>query len=238
MEESVELLRSLSTWSEDLPLANRLTVLTTLVDYWHGERLIKPQPVKANLPIPLALSWLYSEITARNPSAFKSLCSGWVHGDPIMLFNFPREPDSFEVDESGIITFLLEQQGVFRCGTLSEASDGPVFRQEMNATTWRCCADRLSDFLLWEIVFELQVCRRETLWGLFPPELAGTIIKPMLEMNTGNVSTYGTHHQVYHANNIAIILTSNSKAEVCLEAVARTRESLETLKKTGGKRWQ
>jgi hypothetical protein len=230
MGDSDSLLRSLATWSSDLPIFDRLTVLTDLVAYWHGDRVADPQPVVTNRPVPPALGWLYSEIAARNTDAFTRHGPDWVRGGPIMGFNSPRNPGRYQVDESGKITFLVEQQGVFRCGTPADEIDGPVFRQEMHGTSWRRCADRLSDFLLWEIVFELHVCRRDFLWGLFPPEAAAKITEGMLEVKTGNVSTYGVRHKVYHAHEVAMISTP-SKDEVCLEPIARTREALAALKR-------
>src|SRR5947209_2215214 len=145
MQDSDELLRLLRTWSPGLSLADRLEVLSALVAYWHGEQIVPPRPPDANLPLPLALSWVYSAISARNPRAFEEPCSGWVCGDPILIFNSLRDPRCFEVDGSGILTFLIEQQAVYRCGSPVGASDGPVFRQEMHATAWQCCADSLSD---------------------------------------------------------------------------------------------
>src|SRR4051794_2639771 len=197
MQDSDELLRSLRTWSPALSVADRLTVLSALVAYWHGQPLVTPRPAEATPPLPLALSWIYSKISARNPRAFEGYGSGWVRGDPLVIFNSLRDPRRFEVDESGKLTFLIEHQGVYRCGTPAGAGDGPVFRQEMHSAAWRCCADSLSDFLLWEIVFDLRVCREHTMWGLFSPEDAARITAPMVQVNTGSVSTYGTSHRIW-----------------------------------------
>ncbi len=138
MQDSDELLRLLRTWSPGLSLADRLTILSAFVAYWHGDRIVPLRPPDANLPLPLALSWVYSEVSARNPRAFEEYGSGWVRGDPIVNFNSLRDPRCFEVDGSGMLVFLIEQQGVYCCGTPAGPSDGPVFRQEMHSTAWRC----------------------------------------------------------------------------------------------------
>ena len=166
MTDSGELLRLLRSWSPALPLDARLAVLSALATYWHGERSVRPLPVNTNVPLPAALKWLYSEVAARNLRAFERYAPGWVCGGPLVIFNSLRNPQQFEVDASGKLTFLIEQQGVYRCGTPAGSGDGPVFRQEMHSTDWRNCADSLSDFLLWWIVFELRVCRPQTVWGL------------------------------------------------------------------------
>jgi hypothetical protein len=230
MRDADELLRSLRSWSPSLPLTDRLTVLPAFVAYWHGERVVTPRPTDANIPLPAALDWLYSEIFARNPRAFEAYCSGWVRGDPVVIFNSLRDPRRFEVDESGKFTFLIEHQGVYRCGTPAGATDGPVFRQEMHSTDWRCCADSLSDFLLWEVVFELRVCRQHTLWGLFSPEEVARITAPLVEVKTGNVSTYGTSHRIWHASDLAMISSPSGAKEVCVEAIARNRGRLDRLR--------
>jgi hypothetical protein len=209
---------------------DRLTALSALVAYWHGECIVAPRPPEANLSLPAALNWLYSEISARNPSAFEAYSQGWVRGDPLVVFNSLRDPRRFEVDESGKLTFLIEHQGVYRCGTPAGATDGPVFRQEMHSTDWRCCADSLSDFLVWEIVFELRVCRQQTLWGLFSPEEAARITAPLVLVHTGNVSTYGTSHRIWHASDLAIISSPGGVKEVCVEAIARDGRCLERLR--------
>ncbi len=212
MQDSDELLRSLRTWSPALPLAGRLAVLSALVAYWHGARVVPPRPPDANLPLPAALNWLYAEVSARNPRPFGGYASGWVRGDPLVVFNGLRDPRRFEVDHTGTLTFLVEHQGVFRCGTPAGATDGPVFRQEMHSAAWRRCADALSDFLLWAVVFELRVCREHTLWGLFSPEEAARITAPVAEVNTGDVSTYGVGHRIWHGSGLAMI-SSPSGAE-------------------------
>jgi hypothetical protein len=231
MQDSDKLLRSLGTWSPALAVADRLTVLSALVAYWHGKQTAKPRPVQANLPLPPALGWVYSEIAARNPRAFEGHCPGWVNGDPLMNFNSLRDPRSIEVDESGKLTFLIEQQSVYRCGTPADASDGPVFRQEMHSTAWRRCADSLSDFMLWAIVFELKVCGEHTIWGLFSPEEAARLTAPMVQVNMGKVSTYGSRHQICHASNLAVMSTPNGAKEVCLEVIARNGRRLDELRK-------
>src|SRR5262245_55055010 len=98
MQDPGELLRSLRSWSTELCLAGRLTVLSALVAYWHGEPLVQPRPVDANLPLPPALGRVYSEIAARADRAFEGSGSGWVRGDPIVIFNRLRDPSRFEVD--------------------------------------------------------------------------------------------------------------------------------------------
>jgi hypothetical protein len=230
MSDSGELLRLLRTWSPTLPLDDRLKVLSALVTYWHGERVAQPRPVDANLPMPAALNWLYSEVAARNPQAFEGYAPGWVRGDPLVIFNSLRDPRQFEVDASGKFTFLIEQQGVYRCGTPAGTGEGPVFRQEMHSTGWRNCADSLSDFLLWWIVFELRVCRPHTLWGLFAPEEAARITAPLVQVNTGNVSTYGTSHRIWHTNDLAMISSPSGAKEVCVEAIAGDRRCLDRLR--------
>jgi hypothetical protein len=230
MQDSDALLQLLRTWSPGLSLADRLTILSALVEYWHGEQTFPPQTPDANLRLPLPLSWVYSEISARRFRAFEEYSSGWVRGDPIVIFNSLRDPRCFEVDGSGMLTFLVEQQAVYRCGTPAGASDGPVFRQEMHSTAWRCCADSLSDFLLWAIVFELKDSREHSMWGLFAPEEAARITAPMVQVDTGNVSTYGTSHRIWHASDLAIISSPNGVNELCLEAVARNRRCLDLLR--------
>jgi hypothetical protein len=233
MTDSGELLRLICTWSPALPLDDRLNVLSALVAYWHGERVAQPCPVEANLPLPAALSWLYSEIAARNPPAFETYAPGWVQGDPIVIFNSPRDPRQLEYDAAGMLTFLIEQQGVSRCGTPADAGDGPVFRQEMHSTAWRRCADSLSDFLLWWIVFELRVCRSYTMWGLFPPREAARITDQLAPVNMGTVSTCGVGHRVWHAADLALLSSPSGATKVCLEAVARDGHSLEALRRLG-----
>jgi hypothetical protein len=48
----------------------------------------------------------------------------------------------------------------------------------------------------------------------------------------GDVSTYGVTHKVYHADDIAMISTL-SRREISLEALARMRKSLDALRILG-----
>src|SRR5262249_41025083 len=132
---------------------------------------------------------------------------------------------------------LIEQQGVYRCGTPVGSADGPVFRQEMHSTDWRQCGDSLSDFLLWWVVFELRVCRPHTMWGLFPPAEAARITGRLVavqtgvvSVHTGLVSTYGVSHRIWHDANLAVLSSPSGAKEICLEAVAREARCLETLR--------
>lgn len=236
MGDASELLRSLRSWSPALPLDDRLEVLSALVTYWHGQRSAQPLPVQTNVSLPPALKWLYSEVAARNPRAFERYAPGWVYGDPLVIFNSLRNPQQFEVDASGKFTFLIEQQGVYRCGTPVGSDDGPVFRQEMHSTDWQNCADSLSDFLLWWIVFELRVCRPHTMWGLFPPAEAARITEQLVPVNTASVSTYGVSHRIWHAADLAVLSAPSGAKEVCLEAVARDGRCLEALRRLAD--WQ
>src|SRR5438270_376588 len=136
MIPTTELLKLLRSWSSDLPVSSRISVLGALVEYWHGERPAYDQPVTANIPLPPALAWLYAEIAARNSDAFSG--SPWISGYPMIIFNSPRNPGEFEVDETGTFAFLIEQQGVYRCGAQFGDEDGPVFRQD--ETEWSRCA--------------------------------------------------------------------------------------------------
>jgi hypothetical protein len=230
MTDSGELLRLLRTWSPALPLDDRLAVLSTLVAYWHGERTAPLLPVETNVPLPAALRWLYSEVSARNPRSFERYAPGWVYGAPLVIFNSLRNPQQFEVDASSKLTFLIEQQGVYRCGTPVGSGDGPVFRQEMHSTAWRQCADSMSDFLLWWVVFELRVCRPHTMWGLFPPAEAARITEQLVPVNTGLVSTYGVSHRIWHEADLAVLSSPSGAREICLEAVAREGRCLEVLR--------
>jgi hypothetical protein len=236
MTDSGELLLLLRTWSPALPLGDRLAVLSALVAYWHGERGALPGFVETNIPLPAALRWLYSEVAARNPRAFERYAPGWIYGDPLVIFNSLRNPKEFEVDASGKLTFLIEQQGVYRCGTSAGSGDGPVFRQEMHSTDWRYCGDSLSDFLLWWIVFELRVCRPHTMWGLFPPATAARITDQLVPVNTGLVSTYGVSHRIWHEADLAVLSSPSGPKEICLEAVAREGRYLDALRRLA--EWQ
>jgi hypothetical protein len=89
----------------------------------------------------------------------------------------------------------------------------------------------LSDFLLWWIVFELRVCRQHTMWGLFPPEEAARITAPLSQVNTGNVSTYGTSHRIWHASDLAMISSPSGAKDVCVEAIARDSRYLDRLRR-------
>ena len=91
-------------------------------------------------------------------------------------------------------------------------------------------SDSLSDFLLWAIVFELKYCREQTMWGLFSPEEAARITAPMVQVDTGNVSTYSTSHRIWHASDLAIISSPSGLNESCLEAVARNPRCLDLLR--------
>ncbi|MCC2669932.1 MAG: hypothetical protein K0Q72_2403 [Armatimonadetes bacterium] len=139
-----------------------------------------------------------------------------------MLYNSLRNPDELEVDASGISPFLIEQQGVYRCGTRVEDDDGPVFRQDYGASDWRPCASRLSDFLLWALVYELMVCRELTVWGYFTPDHAAKVTAEMTRVAMGGVSTYGIESDIYHADEIAIFWSENKPTEICLEGIARS----------------
>lgn len=230
MTDSGELLRLLRTWSSALPLDDRLAVLTALVEYWHGERRAPLLPVETNVPLPAALRWLYSEVAARNPRSFERYAPGWVSGDPLVVFNSLRNPQQFEVDASSKVTFLIEQQAVYCCGTPAGSGDGPVFLQEMHSTDWRNCADSLSDFLLWWIVFELLVCQPHTMWCLLPLADAAKITEQLVPVNTGVVSTYGEGHRIWHESDLAVLSGPSGPRKICLQAVAREDRCLEGLR--------
>lgn len=230
MTTSADLLRLLRTWSPALPPVDRIAVLSALVAYWHGERVGRLPPVAANVSLPPALEWLYAEVAARNPQASERPAANWVDGGPLVFFNHLRNPRRFEVDTSGNLTFLIEQQGVYRCGTPAGSADGSVFRQEMHSTEWRKCAETLSDFLLWWVVFELCVGRPRVLWGLFSPAEAANITGHLVPVNTGEVSTYTVSHRIWHGADAAVILSPSGTKEVCLEAVARDGHALDALR--------
>ncbi len=68
------------------------------------------------------------------------------------------------------------------------------------------------------------------MWRLFSPEEAARITAPMVQVDTGNVSTYGTSHRIWHASDLAIISSPSGVNESCLGAVARNSRCLDLLR--------
>jgi hypothetical protein len=221
-----ELKPLLETWGPGLPVERRVVVLQALVGYWFDDAPASRQPISASVPLPAPLEWVYSEVVSRNPRVLGQ--EHWMTGVPI-LYNPLRNPGKLQMDAAGILAFQIEQQGVYQCGCRAGDPDGPVYRRDTDTDEWVRCASRLSDFLLWAIVFELIVCRERSLWGLFTPADAAKITGEMTHVYSEKVTTYRVGSEVYHADGIAVLASENSATETCLEAVACTDEAFERL---------
>jgi hypothetical protein len=66
--------------------------------------------------------------------------------------------------------------------------------------------------------------------GFFSPEEAAKITAPMVQVDTGNVSTFGTIERIWHASDLAIISAPSGVNELCLQAIARNQRCLEQLR--------
>jgi len=190
----------LQRWSSDLSVEERLATLTEFIRYWYGvppcERVGAPLALPDFLPTPL--KWLYRTIADYDEAAFRSELSGWMRRGVFIEFHTLKHPSHIDVDESGFIEFVDEDQSVYQCATTNNRGDDPpVFRRDLGEQRWEPHMARLSDFLLMLVVFELTYSAPNQAWGMFPEDIFQEFIARLVHVDIGHAPwTVGDPHVV------------------------------------------
>lgn len=158
----------LRRWPSQSSVEERLATLTEFIRYWYGvppsERVDVPLTLPDFLPVPL--KWLYHTTANHDQAALQSELGGWMQRSVFIEFHTLKHPWHIEVDESGFIEFVNENQGVYQCATTNNRSDDPsVFSRDFGEQRWGHHMSRLSDYLLKLLVFELTYSAPNQAWG-------------------------------------------------------------------------
>ncbi len=214
-------------------LDRRLSVLAALAAKWRPISPDQEVPQRVSLPdfIPQALRDFYGIVSDHGTDAFVSNFGGWTGGTPVVTFHWLRRPDSLFIDDSGIVPFLNENQGVYQCGVKLTDSDPNVVTCEVEQSEWELQADRLSDFLFVLLAFEFS---SQSDYGAFgtqmPQELPGSLIR----VDFPNVAWFGRRPvSTLHGDGVILLAIPNTDGTAYVQAGARTQDELEALRGFG-----
>jgi hypothetical protein len=145
--------RALDRLREPTTVSERLDVLRTLVEYWHGP--IQPTdgwPAEelSVLRLPYPLKWWYG---------WAGRCRDIMSGQNFLPA--PKDPTHpyWELQsEDDKLLFYLENQAVYRWATLFEGDDPPVFGRYETRDPWQPERITLSEHLIRACMFEAAGC--------------------------------------------------------------------------------
>jgi hypothetical protein len=223
----------LQRWLSERSIEERLATLTEFIRYWYGEppreRLGAPLALPGFLPAPL--KWLYQTIADYDEGPFRSALSGWMRRGVFIEFHSLKHPSHMDVDESGFIPFVNENQGVYQCATTnSRGDDPPVFLKDFGEEPWEPLMARLSDFLLMLLVSELTYGAPNGAWGMFPAEVFQKFVAPLVHVDIERaIWLGGAPWTIHHGTDLAASSALNSDGSQCVQVAARTADVLNTL---------
>lgn len=138
--------RALDSLRSPTTVEDRLGVLQTLVEFWHGP--IRPEDgysdaELAGISSPMPLRWWYRWAGKRD-----NIMSGQ---------NRLYKPTKLTVEDN-LLHFYIENQGCYQWSTLSNGDDPPVFGREESKDPWTQEGMTLSEQLILTCLFEAVTC--------------------------------------------------------------------------------
>lgn len=227
-----DLCRRLQRWPSQPTVDERLPTLTEFTRYWYGAPPCEQTDAPLALPdfLPSPLQWLYQTVAIHDQTALQSECGGWMEAGLLFEFNWLKHPLHIEVDESGFIEFVNENQCVCQWATTIQPDDPPVFCKGFGDEPWEPHMARLSDFLLAILFFELTYKAPHQAWGMFPTDVFQEFIGRLVHVDVGHAPLLAdSPTSFYHGTGVAILSGVNPDGTYCVQLAARTAEVLKPL---------
>lgn len=234
-----KLLNLFSKWSPNLLLNERLEALTELIRYWYESIAAEQSRANLRLPgfLPISLQWLYKTVAKYNDQAFTSNYGEWTDGDPILTFHWLKRPVDITCDEGNYCKFLNENQGVYQCAILNSTDDPAVFIRNNEQESWSKQSEKLTDFMLILIVFEITLNGLHDLYlgsGSFPVNVFNNFARQFVGVKTEYVSWWGTNDiSAYLGKDITFLSIRNHDGTVYIQAVTKTEQAVATMELLG-----
>jgi len=223
----------LQRWLSELSIEERLATLTEFIRYWYGEPPRERAGTRLALSdsLPAPLRWLYRTIADYDEAPFQSEISGWMHRGVFIEFHSLKHPSHIDVDESGFIEFVNENQGVYQCATTNnQGDDPPAFIKDFGDEPRERLVPRLSDFLLMLLVFELTYGAPNGAWGMFPAEVFQEFVAPLVHVDIKHATWMGGDSwTIHHGTDLVVSSAVNPDGSQAVQVAARTAAVLKTL---------
>ncbi len=223
----------LSRWHSST-IGERLAILASFVAYWYDEPETHSELQALPDFLPEPLKWAYRTIARFGTRAFTHDYGGWTEGDPLAMFHWVKRPERLAVDESGVIEFLNENQGVYRCGVLADSIDPRVVTWEKGDAGWSPLADCLTDFLLVLLVFELTLQGEFIAFGTFGNLAIDAAARNMTRLDFYSLAWMRQKSVSIICGNDAVMLAvPQSDNDMYLQAAAKSQSYLDLLQAFG-----
>ncbi len=241
-----KLLNTFSRWSNML-LCERLDTLYDLIDYWFESRLSEQTKQDLSLPafLPVSLKWLYEVIAKYNSNAFEESYGNWTSGDPVVLFYSLKKPVSL-ILENGYCEFLNENQGVYQCAINNNSDDPSVFKLEGHKQEWIKVTEKLSDFLLFLIIFEITLGSPSSYIlgslevhigsGFFDGVIFYDFVKKFNKVQTELIKciwVVDNSVSIYLGHDLVLLTVDNNDGKVFVQAAAKNLDAVLKAKELG-----
>jgi hypothetical protein len=223
----------LSRWRSSA-IKDRFEILASFVADWYAEPEVHHQLPPLPDFMPDSLKWAYQTIARYGTRAFTHNYGGWTEADPLVVFHWVKRPEYLAVDESGVIEFLNENQGVYQCGVLTEGIDPRVVNWEKGDTRWSPLADCLTDFLLVLLVFELTLQGQFIAFGTFAKSSIDAAARNMTRLDFNAFAWMRKKSvSIICGDGTVLLAVPESENATYLQAAGKSQSHLESLQAFG-----
>ena len=222
-----DLHKALKSWPTLTSLKSRLSVIHLVIEYWHGPIMHESSNDDDGLKgqwLPEALHWFYKTIG----------CQHKVHSHYNQLIKLAH----LNVDNEGYIEFYRENQGVFVWATEPSIEDPPVFGRGSDTESWVLQMDRLSDFLLFVVIFEAIYQAPWTAHGSISRRAFAELTEPLFKVEVTHSLWQGEPCDIYHGRGLIVWRWRSDRHEALPVMLgALTESKIEYVKPLGNWIW-
>ena len=218
-------------WPSGLDTPKRLETLDALVRHWHGEPVRTATPPCVPDFVPPPLQWLYQAVGSHAEAAFETSHGKWTSGEPVVCYHWLKHPLRLATDDQGFVEFCNKTQGVCQWATRSQLDDPPVFRRESDHRDWESHMERLTNYLLVLIVFELTHGPFPGAWGSMSMNKFRQLVAPLAAVDIGRATlTTDSPCSIFVGEELAVFSGAMRDELQWVQIAARTTAALRPLR--------